>query len=296
MYSRPGLAYVLINEVSVEQSMARQPEWYLRHRIELIYSRAEQIDFDRRRVQLANGRGLLYDALLIAVGAKAVPAPFPGGKLDGIVYLDNMDNTVDILHRVKSARAAVVWAAASALEISEGWLSQGGNALSGAQAICGRRCSTIRNQVSEQILHHGVHIHYGHETAEIIGEDGRVAAVKTNTDEVIPCDIVGVAIGVKPNLALVKGTPLEVDRGILADEYLRTNIPDVYAVGDCAQIYDAWSGEKRVDSLWPTAISSGRIAAMNMAGISSRIAKCTLNAALLFGTPHRNPASGGRRP
>jgi NAD(P)H-nitrite reductase large subunit len=138
--------------------------------------------------------------------------------------------------------------------------------------------------VEKQILHHGVHIHYGHETAEIIGQAGRVAAVKTNKGEVIPCDIVGVAIGVKPNLALVKGTPLAVDRGILADEYLRTNIPNVYAVGDCAQIFDSWTGEKRVDSLWPTAISSGRIAAMNMAGVKQPYRKgVPFNAALLFG-------------
>ncbi len=288
MYSRPGLAYILINEVSVEQSMARKPEWYVKQRIELIYSRAEQIDFTRRRVQLANGRGLLYDALLIAVGAKAVPAPFPGGQLDGIVYLDNMDNTVDILRRAGQARAAVVIGGGiTALEMAEGlahhnvdthYLVRKSNLWS---ALLNDQESKL---VEKQIQHHGVHIHYGQETAEIIGQDGRVAAVKTKKGEVIPCDIVGVAIGVKPNLELVKGTPLAVDRGILADEYLRTNIPDVYAVGDCAQIYDAWSGEKRVDSLWPTAISSGRIAAMNMAGVKQPYRKgVPFNAALLFG-------------
>src|SRR5512143_1561760 len=83
MYSRPGLAYILINEVSVEQTIARRPEWYARQHIELIYSRATHIHFDRQEVVLANGRGLRYNALLIATGAQAVPAPFPGGSLDG---------------------------------------------------------------------------------------------------------------------------------------------------------------------------------------------------------------------
>lgn len=288
MYSRPGLAYVLINEVSAQQVVARKPEWYQERRIELIHSRATGIDFNRRVVSLANGRGLLYDALLIAVGARAVKAPFPGGDLDGVVYLDNLDNTLSILERVKTARAAVVVGGGiTALELAEGlahhdvethYLSRKNNLWS---ALLNDQESSL---VEQQILHHGVIIHYQREIAEIIGRDGKVAAVKTNKDEEIPCEIVGVAVGVKPNLALVKNTPLEVDRGILTDEYLQTNISGVYAAGDCAQIYDAWSGEKRVDSLWPTAVASGRAAAINMLGGRVPYVKgVPFNAALLFG-------------
>ncbi len=288
MYSRPGLAYVLINEVSAQQAMARKPEWYQQQRIELIHSRAVALDFKRQLVSLANGRGLLYDALLIAVGATAVKAPFPGGDLDGVVYLDNLDNTLDILKRVKTARAGVVVGGGiTALELTEGlahhdvethYLSRKNNLWS---ALLNDQESKL---VERQMIHHGALIHYQREIAEIIGRDGRVAAVKTTKGEEIPCEIVGVAVGVKPNLGLVKGTPLEIDRGLLTDEYLQTNIPGVYAAGDCAQIYDAWSGEKRVDSLWPTAVASGRVAAQNMLGLRTPYVKgVPFNAALLFG-------------
>jgi NAD(P)H-nitrite reductase large subunit len=288
MYSRPGLAYVLINEVSAQQAMARKPEWYQQQRIELIHSRAVALDFKRQLVSLANGRGLLYDALLIAVGATAVKAPFPGGDLDGVVYLDNLDNTLDILKRVKTARAGVVVGGGiTALELTEGlahhdvethYLSRKNNLWS---ALLNDQESKL---VERQMIHHGALIHYQREIAEIIGRDGKVAAVKTTKGEEIPCQIVGVAVGVKPNLALVKGTPLEIDRGLLTDEYLQTNIPGVYAAGDCAQIYDAWSGEKRVDSLWPTAVASGRVAAQNMLGLRTPYVKgVPFNAALLFG-------------
>lgn len=288
MYSRPGLAYILIDQVSVEQSIARKPEWYTRHHIDLIYSRAEHIDYAAKQVRLANGQVLPYDALLIAVGARAVPAPFPGGNLDGVVYLDTLDNTLDIIARARTAQAAVVVGGGiTALEMAEGLAHQG--VTTHYLSRKANLWSTLLNDaesklVEKQILHHGVNIHYGREIAEILGENGRVVGVKTNRDEVIPCDIVGVAIGVKPNLKLVKDTPLAIDRGILTDEYLHTNQPQVYAAGDCAQIYDTWSGEKRVDSLWPTAIASGRCAAANMAGGHVPYIKgAPFNAALLFG-------------
>ena len=121
MYSRPGLAYVLLDEVSAEQAVARKPEWYARQHIDLIFSRAMRIDFEARQVGLANGQRLSYDGLLIAAGARAVPAPFPGGDLDGVVYLDNMDNTLDMIRRAGLARAAVVVGGGiTALEMAEG--------------------------------------------------------------------------------------------------------------------------------------------------------------------------------
>lgn len=288
MYSRPGLAYVLIDEVSDQQAIARKPEWYAAQRIDLVFSRAERIDLDRRCVHAGNGQAFPYDALLIAAGARAVSAPFPGGNLDGVVYLDNMDNALDIIRRARSAQAAVVVGGGiTALELAEGlahhkvethYFVRKNNLWS---ALLNDHESRL---VERQIVHHSVHIHYGTETAEIVGRDGKVAGVRTTKGEVVECQIVGVAIGVKPNLTLAKGTPLALDRGILTDEYLQTNLPGVYAAGDCAQIYDAWSGEHRCDSLWPTAIASARAAAINMTGARQPYRKgVPFNAALLFG-------------
>ncbi|HJW84324.1 MAG TPA: FAD-dependent oxidoreductase [Anaerolineae bacterium] len=288
MYSRPGLAYVLIDEVPAEQAVARKPEWYARQHIDLIFSRAMRIDFEARQVGLANGQHRRYDALLLAVGARAVPAPFPGGDLDGVVYLDNMDNTLDIIRRAQRARAAVVVGGGiTALEMAEGlahhrvethYLVRKNNLWS---ALLNDDESRL---VEKQIHHHGVHLHYGSEIAEIVGQAGKVSGVKTTRGEMIACQIVGVAIGVRPNTALAKDTPLKVDRGLLTDEYLQTNLPGVFAAGDCAQIYDAWSGEHRCDSLWPTAAASGRVAAINMTGAKQPYRKgVPFNAALLFG-------------
>ena len=274
--------------MAAERAVPRKPEWYARQHIDLIFSRAIRIDFEARQVGLANGQHLRYDALLLAVGARAVPAPFPGGDLDGVVYLDNMDNTLDIIPRAQRARAAVVVGGGiTALEMAEGlahhrvethYLVRKNNLWS---ALLNDDESRL---VEKQIHHHGVHLHYGSEIAEIVGQAGKVSGVKTTRGETIACQIVGVAIGVRPNTALAKDTPLKVDRGILTDEYLQTNLPGVFAAGDCAQIYDAWSGEHRCDSLWPTAAASGRVAAINMTGAKQPYRKgVPFNAALLFG-------------
>lgn len=288
MYSRPGLAYLLIGEVLQHRAIERDPEWYDRWRIRLIYSRADSIDFDSRQVRLANGQELPYDALLIAVGAVAVPSTLPGGDLDGVVNLDSMDSTLEIIRRARSARAAiVVGGGITALEMAEGFAH---HKIETHYFVRKRNLwSALLNDnesclVERQVLQHGVHIHYGTEAVELVGVDGSVSAAITTKGETINCQMVGVAIGVRANLALVKGTPLATDRGILTDETLQTNIPGVYAAGDCAQIYDTLSGEHRCDSLWSTAVSSGRDAAISMTGERHTYAKgVPFNAALLFG-------------
>ena len=77
---------------------------------------------------------------------------------------------------------------------------------------------------------------------------------------------------------------MATDRAILVDETLQTNVPNVYAAGNCAQVYDRWSGRHLVDSLWPGAVAQGRAAALNMTGRNAPYCKGTpFNVCLLFG-------------
>src|SRR5512143_491063 len=81
MYSRPGLAYVLLDAVSDQQVIARREAWYHEQRIALVQARAVSLDLPGKRVRLADGRAPAYDRLLIATGARAVPPPYPGAEL-----------------------------------------------------------------------------------------------------------------------------------------------------------------------------------------------------------------------
>jgi NAD(P)H-nitrite reductase large subunit len=125
--------------------------------------------------------------------------------------------------------------------------------------------------VEERLAREGVAIHRRTEVARILGKRDwlgheKVSGVETTDGQQIRCQMVGVAIGVRPHLELVAGTGIETDRGILVDEHMETSIPGIYAAGDVAQAYDSLTGRAQLDVLWSVAIAQGRLAGANMAG------------------------------
>ncbi|MBM4424567.1 MAG: NAD(P)/FAD-dependent oxidoreductase [Chloroflexi bacterium] len=289
MYSRPGLAYVVIDEVSDQQVIARKPEWYSQERITLLFGKAASIDIAARYVHLEDGRAAHYDRLLIASGARAVPPPYPGADLDGVLYLDTLDSAKQMLAKAKTARRAVVIGGGiTAMEMAEGLAHHGVDTHYFVRK--NTLWSTVFNETESKLLEQrivgrGVTIHYNTEITEILGDaDGRVRGVRLNNGDDFRCDLVGAAIGVKPQIEFARGTPIQVDRGILVNDRLETTVPDVYAAGDCAQVWDRWSQKHMLDVLWPTAIAAGRVAGANMAGAHQTYMKgVPFNACLLFG-------------
>lgn len=290
MYSRPGLAYVLTDEVPPEQIIARPREWYDLQRIDLVFGRAVAIDTERQEVGLENGRLLPYDRLLIATGARARAAPYDGADLEGVVYLDTMDGAKGLLRQARRARRAVVIGGGiTAMEMVEGLTHQGVETHYFLRRD--RLWSRVFNDQEAAVLEaaireHGATIHYHTEVSAIIPDrrDRRVAGVRLKNGDAFSCDLLGVAIGVIPQIDLVADTPIETDRAILVNEQMRTNVPGVYAAGDCAQVYDRWSGQHLLDILWPSAVAEGRAAGRNMAGRPVAYQKGTpFNVCLLFG-------------
>jgi NAD(P)H-nitrite reductase large subunit len=111
-----------------------------------------------------------------------------------------------------------------------------------------------------------VKIHHHAELVEVLGKRGRVQAVRLLDGRTLRCDILAYAIGIRPRVELAREAGLGIDRGILADEYLQTSHPDIYAAGDVAQIYDPMSKRSIIDSLWGPAREQGFTAGLNMAG------------------------------
>ncbi len=289
MYSRPGLAYVITRQIPPQQVIARVPAWYQQLDLRLIFGSATQLNLASHQVTLDSGLVLGFDRLLIATGSRAVPLPYPGGNLDGVVYLDSLDGVQDLMRRMKSARkAVVVGSGITALEMSEGFAH---NKLETHHCVRrGTLWGTVFNQAESDLLarrmaSHEVKIHYNSEMKEVLGNRRtQVTGVRFASGEIVACDLVGAGIGVRPAIDFVRSSSLSQDRGLLVNEYLQTSHADVFAAGDCAQIWDPWTQRHCLDDLWPTAVAAGRLAGQNMAGGHEAFQKGTpFNACLLFG-------------
>jgi NAD(P)H-nitrite reductase large subunit len=269
-YSRPGLAYYLTGELHDKALFPKTREDY--KRLDFIYQRARATKIIRadKSLQLDGKTLLTYDRLLIATGALAVPLAVPGANLDGVVKLDHFDDARRILKFAKRGRTAVVVGGGiTALELTEGLLSRG---VKVHYLLRGDRYwSNVLDEHESRIVQarlqdEGITLHFHSELTEIIGKKGKVSGVRLQDGRALKCDILAYAIGIKPRVDLARDADLELDRGILVDEFMQTNDPDIFAAGDVAQVYDPITGRSILDSLWSVAREQGHAAGLNMAG------------------------------
>ena len=269
-YSRPGLAYYLTGEVLDETLFPRSAEddknlkfHFLKGRVTRILRAEHALEIDRKS-------RLAYDKLLIATGARAIPLEVPGIELDGVVKLDDLNDARNILKLAKRNKTAVVVGGGiTAVELTEGLLARG---VKVHYLLRGDRYwSNVLDQhesrvVEDRLQEEGVILHHHAELVEITGKKGHVSGIRLEGGQILKCDLVAYAIGIRPSLELLQGTGLSMERGILVDEHLQTNDPSIFAAGDVAQAFDPLSGRAVLDSLWSPARNQGQVAGYNMAG------------------------------
>jgi NAD(P)H-nitrite reductase large subunit len=269
-YSRPGLAYFLTGELQDKTLFPKTREAYAR--LKFIYKKARVTGINRQNksLMLDDKTPLTYDKLLIATGASAIPLTVPGTNLQGVMKLDDLEDARGILKHAKRGRTAiVVGGGITALELTEGLLARG---MRVHYLLRGNRYwSNVLDEhesriVEARLQEEGIQLHFHSEVQEILGKSGKVAGVRLLNGQTMKCDLITYAVGIKPRLDLARTADLACDRGILVNEYLQTNDPDVYAAGDVAQVYDPISGRSVLDSLWSPAREQGYAAGLNMAG------------------------------
>lgn len=269
-YSRPGLAYYLTGELHDKALFPHTAENYRRMNFRYVKGRVKNILPDAHILELEGGTSLSYDRLLIAVGAQAVPLDVPGADTEGVLKLDHMEDAKRILKQARRGRTAiVVGGGITALELVEGLVARGVRV---HYLLRGDRYwSNVLDESESRVVEHrlqeeGVRLHFHAEIVEVMGKRGRVGGVRLRDGQSLKCDLVAYAIGIRPRLELAKQAGLAVERGILVDEFLQTNVPDIYAAGDVAQVYDPAIGRSVLDSLWGPARRQGATAGLNMAG------------------------------
>lgn len=269
-YSRPGLAYYLTGELNEKQLFPFREDDFQALEVRRYNGQATKVIPGQNKVIFNGGNSLDYDRLLIATGASAARSTTPGSELNGVFKLDNLEDARSILKAAGKRRSAVVIGGGiTALELVEGLIARGVKThyLLRKDRYWNNVLDETESRIVEhRLMDHGVKIHYHTQVAEILGDKGCVSGVQTQNEQRINCDLVGIAIGVRPRIGLAKASGLQVERGILVNEYLQSSEADIYAAGDVAQVYDPFTGKSIVDSLWGPAREQGFTAGLNMAG------------------------------
>lgn len=274
-FSRPALMYLYMGHLRWPDVKPFEDWYWAENRLELVHDRATRLDVAARLVHLAAAPPLPYDALLLATGATTRYHDWPGQHLRGVQGLVSKADVELMAATTQGVRqAVVVGGGLIGVELAEMLRSRRievtllvrdahywGSVLPPEEAAL----------VDEQLRRHGVRVQYGTELAAALGDaTGRVRAVRTSAGAELPCQWLGIATGVRPNLALAANTPLETDQGFLVDEYLQTSVPGIFAAGDCAQRRQPPPGEAAIEPLWYTGRMQGETVAHTIGGQPTR--------------------------
>jgi NAD(P)H-nitrite reductase large subunit len=269
-YSRPGLAYYLTGELLDKTLFPKKRADFINLNFKYKKARVTKIIRAEKKLELDDKTLLSYDKLLIATGASALPLTVPGANLEGVVKLDHLEDARRILKLAKRGKTAVVVGGGiTALELTEGLRSRGVNVyylLRGDRYWSNVLDAQESHIVQTRLQEEGVTLHFYSELIEVLGKSGKVIGVRLQDGRTLKCNILAYAIGIKPRMNLARDAELTLDRGILVNEFMQTNDPDIYAAGDVAQVYDPITGRSILDSLWGVAREQGRVAGLNMAG------------------------------
>ena len=266
-YSRPGLMYYMMGRLKEWDLRIARDGFYRNLGIELKYDTALRVAPDQDLLELASGGRLPFDRLLIATGSKSRRMDVPGADLDGIHFMYTLTDCKGIVSRSRRGmKAVVVGGGLLGAELAEVWRDCG---LRVVQLVRDawyfpRGLSEPQGRIVEASMRrHGVELHLEEEVAEFRGQ-GVVSKVIAQTGKEFDADVVGLTIGVEPNVDLARASGLAIGRGVLVDEKLRASRPGIYAAGDCAEIQRPGGGRTVIEQLWYSADQQGRAAARCM--------------------------------
>ncbi len=237
-YNRIMLSPVLANEQTIDDIILNTREWYSENHITLHTSaRVVKIDRKKRMVFSADGKSAAYDRLLLATGSKPFILPIAGAELDGVLGYRDIKDTNDMIAAAKKYQhAVVIGGGLLGLEAANGLKIQGMQVTvvhKNAWLLERQLDKTSGKMLQKSLEAKGLHFLLEKDTQEIVGEDGRVVAVKFNDGQQIPADLVVMAVGIRPNYALAESAGIHCHRGIVVDDTMQTYDPRIYAVGEC---------------------------------------------------------------
>jgi 3-phenylpropionate/trans-cinnamate dioxygenase ferredoxin reductase subunit len=273
-YERPPLSKeYLRGEQPFEDVLFRPLDFYASNDIEALFgTRATRVDPVDKTIELSGTDRVRYDKVLIATGSRNRRLPIPGLDLEGVYDLRTVEDCDRIRGEIgPGRRAAVVGMGFIGSEIASSLRQMGVEVvvIEGGKVPLYRALGEEVGRIMEQIhLDHGVDMIFEEQVSGFEGR-GRVERIVTRSGRRIECDFAVVGVGVEPVIEVVMGSGIEVDNGLVVDEYCRTNVEGVFAAGDVTNHYHPIFGQRMRVEHWHNALNQGGTAARNMMGMDS---------------------------
>ena len=284
-YSRPLISYLLEGKTTRDKMWCRPDSFFTRNGVTVKAGvLATALDAGDRTVRLSTGERLAYDRLLAVTGSRPFVPPIPGLEtVERTFCFQTLSDASALAEALRpESRVLILGAGLTGVKCAEGirgLCAQIAIADLAPRVLPAVLDDTAAAMVQARMEEKGVRFYLNDSAAAFRGNTARL---QSGTE--LEFDVLVTAVGVRPNTQLVADAGGAVDRGILVDGRCATTLPDVYAAGDCAQGYDAVSGEKRMLPLWPNAMLQGETAGINMAGGRADYTQgSALNASGVFG-------------
>jgi len=273
LYSRVLLTKpnFFLEKIPFERIFLKQSKWYEDLRIEIWCGRkVVKIDPKDKFIHLDNGENLRYEKLLIAVGGTPRKLNIPGATKKGVHYLRTIFETKEIIQAVKHAKHGVaIGGGIIGYEMAE-MMELAGMKVTFVILKPHYRIGVLGEETAKKVENAirkcGVDVKSETETVEILG-DKSVEGIRFADGKELKCDLVVIGIGtVIPHADMLRDAGLVVSQGIIANQYLETNVPDIWTAGDCTEYYDVIIDDNIKLGNWANAQAQGQHAAHNMFG------------------------------
>ena len=276
-YSRMAIPYLLIGNVDEGGTYLRKsPSHYADLKINVIRGKVESAEAATKTIALMGGATLAYDCLLLATGSHPMHPPIPGIDTAGVHTCWTMDDARKIMARAtQGARVLQLGAGFIGCIIMEALAARGVH-LSvvemGDRMVPRMMGPTAGGMIRDWCEAKGVQVFTGTKVESITADAAGVLQVTLSNGKTVEADLVISAAGVRPAIGYLKDSGITCLLGVLTDEHLQTNVPGVYAAGDCAEAFDKISGKTIVSAIQPNAAEQARVAGMNMVAFSRGLA------------------------
>ena len=270
-YSRMAIPYLLMGNIDERGTYLRKsPTHFEDLQVKVVRALVKSVHAATKTVALDNGQSMGFDTLLIATGSHPMRPPIPGIDSEGVHPCWTLADARAIASRAtKGARVLQLGAGFIGCIIMEA-LAARGVELSvvemGDRMVPRMMGPTAGGMIRDWVESKGVQVFTGTKVESITA--GKPLQVKLSNGKTVEADLVISAAGVRPAIGYLKDSGITCLLGVLTDEHLQTNVPGVYAAGDCAEAFDKVSGKMIVSAIQPNAAEQARVAGANMVAFS----------------------------